>query len=40
MSKKVPNLYVCGEACDVDGLCGGFNLQWAWTSGQIVGKNL
>lgn len=40
MSKKVPNLYVCGEACDVDGLCGGFNLQWAWTSGQIVGKNI
>lgn len=39
-SKKVPNLYICGEACDVDGLCGGFNLQWAWTSGYIVGKSL
>jgi len=39
-SKKVPNLFVCGELCDVDGETGGYNLQWAWTSGHIVGKNL
>lgn len=36
--KSQKNLYFCGEVCDVDGLCGGFNLQWAWTSGYIVGK--
>lgn len=31
-------LYVCGEVLDVDGKCGGYNLQWAWTSGYITGK--
>lgn len=40
MYKKIPNLYIVGEACDVDGVCGGFNLQWAWTSGHIVGEAL
>ncbi|NCB48199.1 MAG: aminoacetone oxidase family FAD-binding enzyme [Clostridia bacterium] len=39
-SKFVPNLFVCGELCDVDGETGGYNLQWAWTSGNIVGENL
>lgn len=39
-SKSCPGLYICGEACDVDGICGGFNLQWAWTSGYIVGNAL
>ena len=39
-SKKIENLYFCGEICDVDGLCGGYNLQWAWTSGKIVGENI
>lgn len=39
-SKQNPGFYVCGEACDVDGLCGGYNLQWAWTSGYIVGNSL
>ncbi|MBQ8908721.1 MAG: aminoacetone oxidase family FAD-binding enzyme [Clostridia bacterium] len=39
-SKQVPNLYFCGEICDVDGICGGYNLQWAWTSGHIVGLAL
>ena len=39
-SKKIKNLYFCGEVCDVDGKCGGYNLQWAWTSGHIVGENL
>jgi len=31
-------LYACGEILDVDGDCGGFNLQWAWSSGAIAGK--
>ena len=39
-AKNQPNLYFCGEVCDVDGECGGYNLQWAWTSGHIVGENL
>ena len=40
MSKDVANLYFAGEICDVDVDCGGFNLQWAWTSGCIVGESL
>lgn len=32
-----PNLYICGEMIDIDGKCGGYNLQWAWTSGYIAG---
>ncbi|URZ14321.1 NAD(P)/FAD-dependent oxidoreductase [Clostridium felsineum] len=39
-SKITPNLYFCGEILDVDGDCGGFNLQWAWSSGYIAGKCL
>lgn len=39
-SKKNAGLYFCGEVCDVDGLCGGYNLQWAWTSGYIVGDSI
>lgn len=35
-SKLVPNLYFCGEILDVDGDCGGFNLQWAWSSGYCA----
>lgn len=38
-SKLVPGLYVTGEMVDVDGKCGGYNLQWAWTSGYIAGKS-
>jgi len=38
-SKLVKNLYFAGELLDVDGDCGGFNLQWAWSSGFIAGKN-
>ena len=38
--KKIPNLYVCGEVLDIDGECGGFNLQWAWSSAYVVGKNI
>ena len=36
-SKRIKNLYFCGEVADVDGRCGGYNLQWAWTSGAIAG---
>ncbi len=32
-----PNIYFAGEILDVDGRCGGYNLQWAWTSGYIAG---
>ena len=32
-----PGLYVTGEALDVDGPCGGYNLHWAWTSGLLAG---
>ena len=39
-SKIVDNLYFCGEILDVDGDCGGFNLQWAWSSGHFVAKNV
>lgn len=39
-SKQSKNLFFCGEICDVDGNCGGYNLQWAWTSGFIVAKGL
>lgn len=38
-SKLVPNLYVTGEIIDVDGICGGYNLQWAWSTGYIAGMN-
>lgn len=36
-SRRVPGLYFAGELLDVDGRCGGYNLQWAWTSGHIAG---
>ncbi len=32
------NVYFAGELLDVDGRCGGYNLQWAWTSGSIAGR--
>lgn len=38
-SKLVPGLYACGEVLDVDGDCGGFNLQWAWASGRLAGTS-
>lgn len=34
----LPGLYACGEVMDVDGDCGGFNLQWAWASGMLAGQ--
>ena len=36
-SKLVPGLYACGEVLDIDGDCGGYNLQWAWSSGRCAG---
>ena len=36
-SKKVPGLYIVGELLDIDGDCGGFNLQWAWSSAYVAG---
>lgn len=38
-SDLVPGLYFCGEMLDIDGDCGGFNLQWAWSSGYCAGIN-
>ncbi|QAA30439.1 NAD(P)/FAD-dependent oxidoreductase [Clostridium manihotivorum] len=38
-STLVKNLYFCGEILDVDGDCGGYNLQWAWSSGFLAGKS-
>ena len=35
-SKLVPGLYACGEVLDIDGDCGGFNLQWAWSSAMLA----
>jgi predicted flavoprotein YhiN len=37
---KVPGLYFIGEAIDVTGHLGGFNLQWAWASGFCAGQVL
>ena len=37
-SRYVPGLYFAGEILDVDGMCGGYNLQWAWSSGYVAGK--
>lgn len=38
-SKLVKGLYFAGEIVDIDGQCGGFNLQWAWASGFMAGQN-
>lgn len=37
-SKKVPNLYFAGEILDVDGKCGGYNLQWAYSSAKRIAR--
>ena len=37
-SRLVPGLFACGEVLDVDGDCGGYNLQWAWSSGRLAGR--
>ncbi len=38
-SKLIPGLYACGEVLDIDGDCGGYNLQWAWSSGYLAGRS-
>lgn len=39
-SKVSDNIYFIGEVLDVDGDCGGYNLQWAWSSAYVVAKNI
>lgn len=39
-SSKIKNLYICGEAIDINGDCGGYNLQFAFASGIIAGENV
>jgi len=39
-SKLVPGLFITGELTDIDGTCGGYNLQWAWSSGAAAGKKI
>lgn len=39
-SLKAKNLYITGEVMDVDGDCGGYNLQWAWATGYIAGESV
>ena len=38
-SRLVKRLYLTGELVDVDGTCGGYNLQWAWSTGYLAGKS-
>ncbi len=38
MSRRCHGLYLAGELLDCDGICGGFNLQWAWATGHIAGE--
>ena len=38
-SRTAPGLFAAGEALDVDGPCGGYNLHWAWTSGLVAGQS-
>lgn len=39
-SKLISGLYFSGEILDVDGTCGGYNLQWAWSSGFLAGSHV
>ena len=39
-SKKLEGLYFCGEVMNIDGPCGGYNLQWSFASGYLAGKML
>ncbi|MGN1154932.1 MAG: NAD(P)/FAD-dependent oxidoreductase [Agathobacter sp.] len=39
-SKKVQNLYICGEVLDLDAMTGGFNLQIAWSTGYLAGNSI
>jgi predicted flavoprotein YhiN len=39
-SRICPGLHLCGEICDVDGRIGGYNFQWAWSSGYTAGVSV
>lgn len=39
-SRLCPGVYLVGELLDVDGLCGGYNLQWAWSTGYVAGNSV
>ena len=39
-SKRYPNLYFCGEVLDIDGFCGGFNLQNCWSTAFVVAQSV
>ena len=39
-SRLVKGLYAAGEVLDIDGDCGGYNLQWAWSSGYLAGSSV
>lgn len=39
-SNKIKGLYCIGELLDVDALCGGYNLHWAWSSGRLCAESL
>jgi predicted flavoprotein YhiN len=36
-SRRAQNVFLCGEILDVDGRIGGYNFQWAWSSGRLAG---
>src|SRR5262249_42303521 len=38
-SRKAPGIFLCGEILDVEGRLGGFNFQWAWSSGTVAGRS-
>ncbi len=38
--KSCPGLYIIGEAVNVNGICGGYNLQWAWTSAALAAEGI
>lgn len=38
-SKNCKGIFACGEVLDVDAICGGYNLAWAWSSGRCAGSN-
>lgn len=37
-SVRAPGMFFAGEILDIDGICGGYNLQWAWSSGAVAGR--
>ena len=39
-SRRAPGLFAAGEVLDVDGDCGGFNLQWAWSSALMAAQGI